>query len=199
MTHSGRRRSLQIAAALLLFAPFVVLAEGPASSAWVQKTPGTVNTPALVSQTHIRVYFTPGDSAETAIVDQLLAARDSVLVQAYSFTNPAIASALTGARERGVKVVMLLDKSHRTQKYSAADFTTHGGVETLIDDRHAIAHNKIMIIDGQIVITGSYNFTKAAEKSNAENLVIIESPEVAGKYLQNWQKHHRHSQPYRKP
>ena len=196
-----RQRGLGLAlelggAGLLLLAAGAVSAEGPAPAS-VSAIPAA--KPRISSQTHIRVYFTPGDSAESAIVDQLLGAKDSILVQAYSFTNPAIASALVGARERGVKVVLLLDKSHRTQKYSAADFTTHGGVETLIDDRHAIAHNKIMIIDGQIVITGSYNFTKAAEKSNAENLVIIESPEVAGKYLQNWQKHHRHSQPYRKP
>ena len=131
-----------------------------------------------------------------AIVEQLLGAKDSILVQAYSFTNPAIASALLDAQERGVRVVVLLDKSHRTQKYSAAELTSHGGVETLIDDRHAIAHNKIMIIDGQIVITGSYNFTKAAEKRNAENMVIIDSPAIAAKYLQNWQKHRNHSQRY---
>ena len=154
------------------------------------------NGVSLVPQTHIRVYFTPGDSAESAIVEQLLSAKESILVQAYSFTNPAIASALADARSRGVNVVILLDKSHRTQKYSAADFTANAGINTFIDDRHAIAHNKIMIIDGQVVITGSYNFTKAAEKSNAENLVIIESGSVAEKYLNNWQKHRRHSQPY---
>ena len=158
--------------------------------------PLPANTVSLVPQTHIRVYFTPGDSAEAAIVEQLLSAKESILVQAYSFTNPAIASALADARSRGVNVVILLDKSHRTQKYSAADFTANAGIGTFIDDRHAIAHNKIMIIDGQVVITGSYNFTKAAEKSNAENLVIIESGSVAEKYLNNWQKHRRHSQPY---
>jgi len=158
----------------------------------------TPSNPVLLkSQTHIRVYFTPGDSAEAAILGQLLDAQDSILVQAYSFTNPAIASALVNANARGVRVVILLDKSHRTQKYSAAEAMAKGGVETLIDDRHAIAHNKIMIIDGQVVITGSYNFTKAAERRNAENLVIIDSPEVAAKYLQNWQKHHRHAKPYR--
>jgi phosphatidylserine/phosphatidylglycerophosphate/cardiolipin synthase-like enzyme len=156
---------------------------------------GAVST---VPQTQIRVYFTPGDSAEMAIVDQLLNAKESILVQAYSFTNPAIASALADAHRRGVSVSILLDKSHRTQKYSAADFTAHAGIPTLIDDRHAIAHNKIMIIDGRVVITGSYNFTKAAEKSNAENLVIIESGSVAEKYHNNWQKHRRHSQPYQR-
>src|SRR5574343_2001673 len=90
---------------LLFMAAGNVSAEGPA--------PLVVSKPSVSSQTHIRVYFTPGDSAEAAIVDQLLVAKDSILVQAYSFTNPAIASALVGARERGVKVVMLLDKSHR--------------------------------------------------------------------------------------
>lgn len=154
------------------------------------------NVVSLVPQTHIRVYFTPGDSAESAILEQLLSAKESILVQAYSFTNPAIASALADARSRGVNVVVLLDKSHRTQKYSAADYTANAGINTFIDDRHAIAHNKIMIIDGQVVITGSYNFTRAAEKSNAENLVIIESGSVAEKYLNNWQKHRKHSQPY---
>lgn len=53
-----------------------------------------------------------------------------------------------------------------------------------------------MIIDGKVVITGSYNFTRAAEKSNAENIVIIESGPIAEKYLQNWQKHRNHSKPY---
>lgn len=165
-------------------------------SSWAQAQ--TAQDPVVfVPQTRIHVYFTPGDSVESAIVAKLLAARDSILVQAYSFTSPAIAAALIDAQQRGVRVVVLLDKSHRTQKHSAADFTSIGGVDTLIDARHAIAHNKIMIIDGQVVITGSYNFTRAAEKSNAENLVIIESPSVAQKYLLNWQKHHQHSEVYR--
>jgi phosphatidylserine/phosphatidylglycerophosphate/cardiolipin synthase-like enzyme len=180
------RRAVLVAGLVLFYMPFA-LAENPLPQA------GAVS---LVPQTQIRVYFTPGDSAERAIVDQLLTAKESILVQAYSFTNPAIASALSDARRRGVNVVVLLDKSHRTQRYSAADFTANAGITTLIDDRHAIAHNKIMIIDGQVVITGSYNFTRAAEKSNAENLVIIESGSVAEKYHNNWQKHRKHSQPY---
>ena len=144
----------------------------------------------------IRVYFTPGNRVEMAIAEVIAAARQRILVQAYSFTNPLIVQALAEAKSRGVDVIVLLDKSNRNQKYSAADFTSHSGLETLIDDKHAIAHNKVMIIDDQIVITGSYNFTRAAEKSNAENLVIIESVPIAEKYLRNWQKHRNHAQRY---
>ena len=152
--------------------------------------------PVEVPTARIRAYFTPGHMVETAITEEIEAARSEIRVQAYSFTNPLIVQALTEAQQRGVDVILVLDKSNRTQKYSAADYAGHAGILTLIDDRHAIAHNKIMIIDRKVVITGSYNFTRAAEKSNAENVVIIESEPIAQKYLQNWQKHRSHSQPY---
>lgn len=152
--------------------------------------------PEVVPAAQIRVFFTPGHSVETAIAEVVDEARNRIYVQAYSFTNPLIVQALANAKARDVNVIVVLDKSNRNQKYSAADFTKNSGIETLIDDRHAIAHNKVMIIDDRVVITGSYNFTRAAEKSNAENLVIIESAPIAQKYLQNWQKHRNHSQPY---
>lgn len=164
--------------------------EAPALASSVQAVP--------VPLTQIRAYFTPGHTVETAITDEIDSARESVRVQAYSFTNPLIVQALADARLRGVDVIVILDKSNRYQKSSAADVAGGLGVPVLIDDRHAIAHNKVMIIDGRIVITGSYNFSRAAEKSNAENIVIIESVPIAEKYQQNWQKHYRHSKPYQR-
>ncbi len=65
------------------------------------------------------------------------------------------------AHKRGVEVQVVLDKSQRTEKYSSADFLVNMGIPVRIDARHAIAHNKVMVIDGQTVITGSFNFTKA--------------------------------------
>jgi len=100
------------------------------------------------------------------------------------------------AQKRGVKVDMILDKSNRTAKYSAADFTANSGIPTKIDAQHEISHNKVMIVDGEIVITGSFNFTKAAQEKNAENLLIIRDKGLAAKYIENWQSHARHSEPY---
>ena len=80
---------------------------------------------------------------------------------------------------------------------STADFLAHSGIRTLIDPSHAIAHNKIMIIDGEIVITGSFNFTKAAEEKNAENLLVIRDKALAEKYIKNWQEHEGHSEIYK--
>jgi phosphatidylserine/phosphatidylglycerophosphate/cardiolipin synthase-like enzyme len=74
--------------------------------------------------------------------------------------------------------------------------TLHAGIRTLIDGKHPIAHNKIMVIDGQTVITGSFNFTKAAEEGNAENLLVIRDATLAAKYTENWNVHSAHSDPY---
>ena len=66
----------------------------------------------------------------------------------------------------------------------------------MIDANHAIAHNKIIVIDGETVLTSSFNFTKAAQEKNAENLLIIRDPALAVQYTQNWETHRQHSQPY---
>ena len=151
---------------------------------------------AATAADSIQVFFSPNGGCTEAVVENLNHARSNVLVQAYSFTSAPIAKALVEAHRRGVKVEVILDKSQRTEKYSEADFLQHEGIPTYIDARHAIAHNKIMIIDGQTVITGSFNFTKAAEANNAENLLVIGDPALAGKYLTNWKAHLAHSEAY---
>src|SRR5512133_33636 len=115
----------------------------------------------------IDIYSSPRGGATEAIVNEISAARSGILVQAYSFTSKPIAAALVDARKRGVKIEVVLDKSQRREKYSSADFLAHAGIRTYIDSSHAIAHNKIIIIDRTTLITGSFNFTKAAEEKNA--------------------------------
>lgn len=89
---------------------------------------------------------------------------------------------------------MVLDKSQRKEKYSSADFVSHAGIPTFIDEKHAIDHNKIMIIDKQILITVSFNFTKAAEEKNAENTLIIKGNNLlVDRYIRNFEEHRGHS------
>ena len=144
-----------------------------------------------------QVYFSPHGNCTQSIVREIGSARSEILVQAYSFTSAPIAKALVDAHKRGVKVKAILDKSQRKEKYTSATFLANMGIPTYIDDKHAIAHNKIIIIDGKTVITGSFNFTKAAEEKNAENLLIIKSPDLAKKYIDNWEEHREHSETYR--
>ena len=165
-----------------------------ASVGYSQQSSNVVTTPLNLAAW--QVSFSPTGGCTTAVVNELSNAKSNVLVQAYSFTSAPIAKALVNAHQRGVTVQVILDKSQRTEKYSEADFIVHAGIRTLIDPVHAIAHNKIMIIDGQVVITGSFNFTKAAEEHNAENLLIIRNVELAKRYMENWHVHEGHSEKY---
>ncbi|MBM4314346.1 MAG: phospholipase D family protein [Deltaproteobacteria bacterium] len=141
----------------------------------------------------IEVYFSPQSGSTTAIVQEIDRARSEVLVQAYSFTSSPIARALLKAHRRGIRVEVILDKSQKNHRYSSFVFLANARIPTYIDAEHAIAHNKIILIDRSVVITGSFNFTKAAEEKNAENLLIIRSKELTKRYLENWLHHRNHS------
>lgn len=187
----GSRRFTPIILLILVIAAFAI-------SHLPERKPEVVAPGAESSSPTWSVYFSPEGGATQAVVNALAGARQTVLVQAYSFTSAPIARALVAAHQRGVKVQVLLDKSNLSEKYSSADFLQYAGLATFIDSAHAIAHNKVIIIDGETVITGSFNFTKSAEQRNAENLLIIRDPTLAAQYTHNWEEHRAHSREYLK-
>lgn len=145
----------------------------------------------------VDVYFSPDGGTTRAIVKEINNARSEILIQAYSFTSKPIAASLLNAVKRKVRIEVVLDRSQQTAKYSSADFVAHAGIPTYIDSRHAIAHNKIMIIDRETLITGSFNFTKAAEEKNAENTLIFKgNKQLVERYMQNFYEHRNHSERY---
>jgi len=155
-------------------------------------------TCSLAQAGSIRVYFSPHGGCTDAILAQINQAKTEILIQAYYFTSPPITQAVLRAKQRGVNIKVVLDKSNRTRGDSAAPLLKDMKIPVFIDDKHAIAHNKIMIIDNRVVITGSFNFTKKAENKNAENLLILEDLEdIIRAYRENFQNHLRHAVAYR--
>ena len=143
----------------------------------------------------VESYFSPKGGCAEAVVRQINSARHEILMQAYSFTCPAIAEALIAARKRGVGVTILLDHSNEAETHSELKDLEQHGLTPLIDASHAIAHNKIMIVDGRTLITGSFNFTRQADHQNAENLLVFHHhSELIGRYKQNFHAHKDHCQ-----
>lgn len=142
------------------------------------------------------VCFTPGGHCAKMIVTAIAEARRSISVQAYSFTSKPIARALAAAHERGVRVTVILDRSSLREHHAAADLLVRSGVPVFVDAAHVLAHNKVMVIDNETVITGSFNFTYAAQRDNAENLLILHDPALASRYQDNWKAHRGHSEAY---
>src|SRR5262249_3293713 len=129
-----------------------------------------------------------------AVVNELQQARKEVLVLAYSFTARPIAQALVDAKLRGVQVEIVLDHSNEKDEHTDLHFFIEQGMAPLIDPHHAIAHNKVMIIDGRTLVTGRFNFTHQAEAENAENLLVIKGhPELVHAYRQDFAAHKGHA------
>jgi phosphatidylserine/phosphatidylglycerophosphate/cardiolipin synthase-like enzyme len=141
-----------------------------------------------------KVYFSPKGGCTQAVTNALNRATNEVLVAAYSFTSVPIASALNKAHVRKVKVSAILDSSNESAQYSMIVYLRNQGIPVRVDSEHAIFHDKYIIIDRQIVLTGSFNYSKAAEESNAENLLIIRDKKLALEYIKDWEKHFAHSQ-----
>ena len=132
--------------------------------------------------------FTPPEDCTGLIRREVGRARESVLVQAYAFTSPPIAQALVEAHRRGVRVQVILDRSALGDRSSVGSLLSRAGVPVLVDDPNGIAHNKVMVIDGATVLTGSFNFTRSAEERNAENLLVLRDPGIAAAYAENWER-----------
>ena len=107
---------------------------------WSYAPPLGWGADTAITSTKWSVYFSPHGGCTEAVVEALDKAKSTVLVQAYSFTSVPIAKALVGARRRGVKVQVVLDKSQCTEKYSSATFVDNNGIPCFIDAQHAIAH-----------------------------------------------------------
>ncbi len=150
-----------------------------------------------------QVAFTPGDDAASLVIEALRGARRQVLVQAYSLTHKDIAQALVDARRRGIDVQIIADPvQHERGATSLVGWLGEQGMTLWLDAEHAAAHNKVMIIDNGTadasVITGSFNFTHAAQYRNAENLLLLRGNRaLAEAYAANWRRHRIHSLPFR--
>lgn len=164
----------------------ILLLLGAFSSLHAQPAPPSIN-----------VYFSPHGGCTEAVVRAVHEAQKQILVEAYSFTSEPIAMAFIEAEKRGVNVKVILDKSQEQARGTEADLISENGIPTYIDAAYRIAHDKVMVIDGSRVITGSFNFTKSAEDFNAENLLIISNdPPLADQYTQSWNKHLAQSHPF---
>jgi phosphatidylserine/phosphatidylglycerophosphate/cardiolipin synthase-like enzyme len=132
------------------------------------------------------VYFSPKGGCAETVIYWIGRANQSVHVLMYILTLDSVADALILAHKRGVEVMVVLDKS---QSYSQYGVLKSAGIEVRNDTNwEGILHDKIAIVDGTIVLTGSFNWTTTAENNNNENLIVIHSVDVAARYESEFQK-----------
>lgn len=140
--------------------------------------------------------FTPQQKCGDFLVGYLNRAKESIYLQAYVLSSQPIADALVNAHQRGVEVKVLVDNSQLEVSYSRIGFLSTNGIFVYADVNATLAHNKVIIIDKEITITGSYNLSNAAESRNIENLIAIKDPKVTRSYLDNYIMRYQESMRY---
>ena len=143
----------------------------------------SIALPATASPS-IQTAFSPERGALQLVLSTIGSARESIRLMGYSFTSPEVVRALVDAHRRGVD-----EKGNRNKASVAAmNLVAGAGIPLRTNDRYAIMHDKIIIVDGHTVETGSFNFTRAGARTNSENVLVVrEMPEVARRYLFHWQ------------
>jgi len=142
---------------------------------------------STLSQVQV-VCFSKTQECDRLIVSQINTAARYIHVMVYSFTSDVLAEALINARNRGVEVKVLMESQQASIPGSRYQRLISAGIETRVDGNPALMHHKVVIIDGLVVITGSYNWSVAAEDNNDENLIIIKDESIAMLYEAEFQR-----------
>jgi phosphatidylserine/phosphatidylglycerophosphate/cardiolipin synthase-like enzyme len=154
-----------------------------------KRTAQTPHPRLTVNGTEIENYFAPGGGAAEHILDILRSARTSIDFMAYSFTRADFARALMEKAQAGVQVQGVFEKRQiQAGGDSVWNALTGAGLEVRLDGNRYNMHSKVFVVDQQIVVTGSYNFTQSAEQQNDETVLIIHSADIARAYWAEWQK-----------
>ncbi len=166
-----------------------------------KETSSEIQTKDTLPNIKIRVRFSPRGGAEKLILEEIFKAQKQILVAVFSFTNMKIAKALVEARNKGVKVYVITDEGQAESRYGrrVIEFLASHGVKVKIKrgTGGGLMHHKYAVIDGKVVLTGSYNWTYSAEKRNDENLVAIEgSRNLAKAYFENFKALWQNARPF---
>ena len=136
----------------------------------------------------IEYFFSPEDGINQYVVDALNKAQSRIVFMAFSYTDKFISQAMIDAHNRGVSVQGVMEAQNANGTGAVFNTLADAEIDILRDGNCYIMHHKTIIIDDQLVITGSYNFTKSAEKSNDENLLMIRSPQLATQALAEYKR-----------
>ena len=151
--------------------------------------PETPNPTITIDGTRIDNYFSPDDGVLTALVPVLQGAQESIYFLAYSFTSNQLGDIVRQKAEADVTVAGVMDDEQvRSNQGTEYDPFRQADLDVRIDGIDGLMHHKVFIVDEQIVVLGSYNFSQNAEERNDETLMIIYDPLIAEQFMFEFQR-----------
>ncbi|HBH6890253.1 TPA: phospholipase D family protein [Serratia marcescens] len=151
---------------------------------------GVLTASSLQAAPSVQTGFSPEGTAQQLVLSVIGEARHDIRVMGYAFTSPEIAKALIAAYRRGVDVRIVVDEKANQNRAgrAALNLLANAGVNVRTVNTYKYLHDKMIVVDGVTTETGSFNFSRAANRANSENVVVLrDMPEVARSYLAHWQ------------
>jgi phosphatidylserine/phosphatidylglycerophosphate/cardiolipin synthase-like enzyme len=149
----------------------------------------TPNPQVTINGSLVEAYFSPEDGTLEHILSAVNSATESLYFLAYSFTSDRLGEAMIERAQAGVKVAGVFDQDqYHSNEGTEFDKLLNAGLDVRLDGNPRLMHHKVIIIDGQVVIVGSYNFSNNAEYNNDENTLIIHNQDIAAMYLAEFQQ-----------
>lgn len=146
------------------------------------------NPTLTIGGARVQNCFSPGGNCASLIVKAVNGARQSIRFLAFSFTYDGIGQAMVNRAKAGVSVQGVFETTGSQTSYSEYGKLKRAGLEVYADGNPWSMHHKVIIIDDRIVVFGSFNFSESADKSNNENLLIIDDPELARAFTVEYDK-----------
>lgn len=135
------------------------------------------------------VLFSPKGSIKDTIIKTIISSEETIDIAAFTFTAGDIAEALYNAKERGVKIRIIIDQKQDKERYQVLEFLKEEGLDPqfLKGNIGGSMNNTFAIFDGKLLVTGSYNWTEYAEKFNYENAIFIDESDVIERYEKEYE------------
>lgn len=159
--------------------------KGYSQNAVTKSSSNSYTSKPAVTENGISVYFPrAGQDAEGQLVSQLSAAKKTLDIAIYTFTDYKVANAVISAKKRGVAVRLISDRecSGNVSQQRTLSAVKSAGIPIKINSHQGLMHLKVSIIDDNVATTGSFNYTAAAQNENDENFVVIQNPQIAQTY-----------------
>ncbi len=154
----------------------------------------------------VEVAFSPDEGSENLVLKVIGSARREIRVLSYSFTSAPIARALLEAKKRGVDIRIVADQKNNTSEdrsgkaRAALSLLSEAGADVRLINVYPIHHDKVLIVDGETVELGSFNYSDAAAHRNSENVLVNwKNPQLAKVYLEHFARNYRQATPYQRP
>ena len=151
----------------------------------------------------VEVAFSPDEGSENLLLKVIASAHHDIRMLSYSFTSAPVARALLAAKKRGVDIRIVADQKNNTSEdrsgkaRAALSLLAEAGADVRLIGVYAIHHDKVLVVDGETVELGSFNYLDAAAHRNSENVLVNwKNPQLARAYLEHFARNYRHATPY---